>query len=150
PGTPSPPAADEAAKERARPKGPGGRNARAAWLSVAGAAAVDAYVSTATRSVSARCTVGTKWKSALSELGLVLTRIIPTPPASLTARLLSTRALVPRSHTTIFPPTNAGSSAGVPPLVAVEKHNLAASPTPAAVELMSGAGPTAVATEAPK
>ena len=40
----------------------------------------------------------------------------PAPPAFLTARLLSTRALAgavpPRSHTTIFPDTFAGSSTG--------------------------------------
>ena len=57
-----------------------------------------------------RASIGTKWKSALSELGVGLYRIMPTPPASLTARLLSTRALTPRSHSTILPVTLAGSS----------------------------------------
>src|SRR5215471_10829766 len=69
-----------------------------AWAIDAVGEGVIAYVLTAARSVSARCTVGAKWKSALSELGLVLTRIIPIPPASATARLLLTRALEPRSQ----------------------------------------------------
>src|SRR5829696_254512 len=60
-----------------------------------------------------RWIVGTKWRSPLIEFGLVLTRIIPIPPASLTARLLSVRPFTPRSQTTIFPATFARSSTGV-------------------------------------
>ena len=60
---------------------------------------------------------------------------------------------MPRSQTTILPATLAGSSAGAPPLSTAAKHRLTAvgsAPVrPAAVESMSGAGPTAVATEAP-
>src|SRR5438045_230833 len=79
---------------------------------------------------------------------------MPMPPASRTARLLSTRAFVPRSQTTIFWATFAGSRAGVPPLAAVEKHSLAAVALPpvttAADALIRGAGPIlAAATEAP-
>ena len=81
---------------------------------VAVAPAVAAYALTAGRSVFCRWTVGTKCKSALSELAVGLTRIIPTPPASCTARLLLTRAVTPRSHKTIFPATFAGSSTAPP------------------------------------
>ena len=35
---------------------------------------------------------------------------MPTPPATSTTALFSTRSLVPRSHTTIAPATAAGSS----------------------------------------
>jgi hypothetical protein len=59
-----------------------------------------------------RWIVGTRCRSALIEFGLVLTRIIPIPPASLTARLLSVRPLPPRSQTTILPAIFAGSSTG--------------------------------------
>ncbi len=55
---------------------------------------------------------GTAWKSALSELGVGLNCTMPTPPAFFTARLLSTRALLPRSQSTILPATLAGSSCG--------------------------------------
>src|SRR5262249_57638593 len=67
------------------------------------------YALIAAPSVLVTCTVGTEWKSAFSEFGLVLASTMPTPPASLTARLLSTRSLVPRSQTTILPATAAGS-----------------------------------------
>src|SRR5262249_541783 len=74
--------------------------------------AVDAmYDLIARPSVLLMCTDGTKWKSASSSCASVtLLRIMPTPPASFTARLLSTRALVPRLQSTIFPVTFAGSS----------------------------------------
>ena len=42
----------------------------------------------------------------------MLTRTMPTPPASWTARLLFTRAVTPRSQTTILPATLAGSRTG--------------------------------------
>ena len=45
-------------------------------------------------------------------------RIMPTPPAFFTARLLSVRALMPRSQATILPATFAGSRAGWMPGVA--------------------------------
>src|SRR6478736_1132368 len=79
---------------------------------------------------------------------------MPMPPASCTARLLLTRSLVPRSHSTILPATLAGSSTGVPPFHEVEKHNAAAEALApgraAAVESMKGAGPAeAAASEMP-
>ncbi len=51
---------------------------------------------------------------------------MPTPPASLTARLLLTRSLVPRTQVTILPLTLAGSSTGTPPFQLVLKHSWAA------------------------
>src|SRR4051812_16796232 len=62
--------------------------------------------------------------------GWTFAMIVPTPPASLTAAGLSTRALdgavfpvgLPRSQTTILPATFAGSSTAVPPFAALEKH----------------------------
>src|SRR5581483_1794558 len=78
---------------------------------------------------------------------------MPTPPACWTARLLLTRALVPRSQTTIFPATFAGSSTACPPLSTSAKHSRSAvafAPVrPAAVELINGLEPTALANEAP-
>src|SRR5262245_42276376 len=79
---------------------------------------------------------------------------MPTPPASFTARLLSTRALLPRSQSTILPVTFAGSSTGAPLFtMEVEKHSatsVASAPgRPAVVESMNGAGPTAAASDAP-
>src|SRR5262249_45799487 len=64
--------------------------------------------------------VGTAWKSAFSEFGDVFMRIMPTPPACLTARPLSVRPLTPRSQATILPATLAGSR--LPP----RKHSCAA------------------------
>ena len=46
----------------------------------------------------------------MSEFGLGFTSTMPTPPARLTSKLLSMRALTPRSHTTILPVALAGSS----------------------------------------
>ena len=54
--------------------------------------------------------VGTLWKSASSVPATTLASTIALPPAMATARLLSTRALIPRSQTTIRPATFAGSS----------------------------------------
>jgi hypothetical protein len=98
-------------------------------LAVAPAPADEMYARIAARVTSSTWIVGTKWKSALSEFGDGFIRIIPTPPALRTARLLSTRALLPRSHATILPATLAGSSAGCTPGVAGSaslKHNRAA------------------------
>ena len=55
---------------------------------------------------------GSSGSRPLSDVGrrLALARTMPTPPASLTAWLLSTRSLVPRVQTTILPATLAGSS----------------------------------------
>src|SRR5688572_10753940 len=83
---------------------------------------------------------------------------MPTPPACFTAALLFTRALTPRSHTTIFPLTLAGSRTGSPspPLAALSaavKHNLTISESaprkPAAAASMRETGPIADATDAP-
>jgi hypothetical protein len=51
---------------------------------------------------------------------------MPAPPACFTARLLLTRALVPRSQTTILPATLAGSSTAVPLLSAAVKQRRSA------------------------
>ena len=97
--------------------------------------------------------MGTEWKSAFSELGLVFTRIMPTPPASCTARLLFTRAVTPRSQTTILPATLAGSSTATPPLSSAAKQRAtmtgSALAKPAAVESISGSLATAAASDAP-
>ena len=89
----------------------------------------------------------------MTELGTTFTRTIPTPPASRTARLLLTRAFVPRSHSTILPVTFAGSKTGCPPLSAAVKHRASAigfAPgNPAATESMKGADGTALASDAP-
>ena len=53
------------------------------------------------------------FNNARSKIGV---QPMPIPPASYTARLLLTRAVTPRSHSTILPATLAGSSTGVPPL----------------------------------
>src|SRR5262245_25972916 len=85
---------------------------------------------------------------------------MPTPPASRTAWLLETRPLVPRSQTTILPATFAGSSTGVgaeaprnDTMSNGVKHSATATGSapgsPASVELISGAGPTGLAIEAP-
>ena len=78
--------------------------------------------------------VGTEWKSASRLPGVTLARIMPTPPARLTALLFSTRSLTPRSQTTILPSTLSGSR--LP-----RKHSAAASssasPAAARVELIS-------------
>src|SRR5690349_1101426 len=87
-----------------------------AWMATA--AAIDAvglavpamYALIAVPSGVPTCTVGTKWKSALSELVVGLYSTMPTPPAFLTARLLAIRSLTPRRHSTILPVTLAGSS----------------------------------------
>src|SRR5262245_66813 len=89
--------------------------------------AVAAYAFSAARSVFCTWTVGTKWKSALSEFAVLFARIIATPPALRTARLLLTRGLVPLAQRTIFPFTFAGSSAGAPPLSPAVKQSAAAS-----------------------
>ena len=52
--------------------------------------------SIASNTLLSRWIVGTKCRSALTEFGVWLTMIIPTPPAIITARLLSMRALTPR------------------------------------------------------
>src|SRR4051794_449341 len=109
-----PPARKGPRDENAAVCGDGTLNTSVALAIDAVAPAVAAYALMAARSVSARWTVGTKWKSAFCEFGLVFTRIMPIPPACCTARLLFTRALVPRSQTTIFPATLAGSSTATP------------------------------------
>ena len=53
---------------------------------------------------------GTKCRSAFTEFALVFAMIIPRPPFWDTSRLLSIRALTPRSQNTILPATFAGSS----------------------------------------
>src|SRR4051794_8244766 len=110
-----PPATNGPREEKAAVNGAGSVSVIVDGLIFAVAPAVAAYAFRAARSVSATWTVGTKWKSALSELGLVFTRIIPIPPASFTARLLLTRAVIPRSHSTILPAPLAGSSTAAPP-----------------------------------
>src|SRR3972149_4624677 len=56
-------------------------------------------------------TDGSQWLSVTSDWpGGAVYRTMPTPPATRTARLLSTRALVPRLQSTILPATAAGSS----------------------------------------
>ena len=55
------------------------------------------------------CTVGTAWMSESSDIGERLTRTMPTAPASPTTCDFSTRALTPRSQTTILPSALAGS-----------------------------------------
>src|SRR4051794_30296002 len=148
-----PPARSGPRDENDAVNGAGSLYVMVAGLIVAVAPAVAAYVFTAARSVSARCTVGTKWKSALIEFGEVFTMIIPTPPASCTARLLFTRALVPRSQTTILPATLAGSRTAVPALSTAAKQRrtaVASAPeSPAAVASISGAVTAAAATDAP-
>jgi len=56
------------------------------------------------------CTVGTECWSVSVEESTRLTRIMPTPPVRATSALLATRSTTPRSHTTTFPATFAGSS----------------------------------------
>jgi hypothetical protein len=62
------------------------------------APAVAAYALIAWPSVMFTCAVGTEWVSATRPFaaGFAFRRIMPTPPASLTFLLLSTRALSPR------------------------------------------------------
>ncbi len=80
---------------------------------------------------------------------------MPTPPACSTARLLSTRALVPRVQTTILPAALARSSAGWPPLVPALKHSLTAvgsapaRPASSARTMGVPAGSAVVLSEAP-
>src|SRR5206468_3899659 len=75
---------------------------------------------------------------------------MPTPPASLTALLLSTRSLVPRSQTTILPATLAGSRnpSGCAGSHVLEKHSraeVASAPDSAAsVDSTSGEDGTAL------
>src|SRR4051794_20954853 len=109
-----PPARSGPREENEAVNGAGALVTSSALLIVAVAPAVAAYALTAERSVSARCTVGTTCRSALIEFGEVLTRIMPTPPASWTARLLLVRPVTPRSQTTILPATLAGSSTLAP------------------------------------
>src|SRR5262249_3885108 len=148
-----PPASSGPRDEKLAVNGAGSVSVTVDWLILAVGLAVPAmYALTVARSVSEMCTLGTKWKSALSEFGLVFARIIPTPPALRTARLLLTRALTPRSQSTILPFTFAGSSAGAPPLSPAVKQRAAAAAWPgsaAAEASMSGAGPTGAAIEAP-
>jgi hypothetical protein len=148
-----PPARSGPRDEKAAVNGAGVVKTIVAWLILAVAPVVAAYVRTAVRSVTSRWTVGTKWKSAKMPFAATLVRIIPTPPASLTARLLSVLPFVPRSQITILPATFAGSRTAVPPFVPFEKHRLravASAPvTPAALESISGAGPTGAAMDAP-
>src|SRR5437870_648935 len=115
-----PPAASGPRDEKLAVNGAGVVNVIVDWLIFAVGLGVAAYAFSAARSVSATWTVGTKWKSAFSEFGLVFARIIPAPPASLTARLLLTRAVTPRSKRTILPATLAGSSTATPALSTVE------------------------------
>ena len=106
-----------------------------------------AYVRTAP-AVSLRWMVGTTWKSGSSDPGITFTSNMPTPPAALTARDLSVRAYVPRSHWTIFPVTFAGSS--VPG--AHSRTALGSAPArPTLTEATSGvfAGGSVVAIEVP-
>src|SRR5262245_52192474 len=147
------PACEGPRDEKVAVNGAGKLNTIAARLMVAVAPAVAAYAFTSGRSVSDKCTVGTKWSSASNELDVVFTRIIPTPPASRTAKLLAMIGLMPRSHTTILPVTFTGSSTAAAPLSAALKHNASAVGSapgkPAAVESINGAGPTGVASDAP-
>ena len=96
-------------------------------LIVAVAPAVAAYALTAARSVSCRCTVGTKWKSALSEFGLVLTQDHPDAAGFLHREALVDAGVRCRGRRrTILPATFAGSSAGVPPLSTAAKQSATA------------------------
>ncbi len=70
------------------------------------------------------------------EFGDGLTITMPTPPASLTARLLSVRATTPRSQSTILPTTLAGSSEPIAHWIASMSIAVAAL---ASSELTSGA-----------
>src|SRR5215210_4514486 len=77
---------------------------RLAVLAAIAAASTVSYSAVAEALVSPpRWIDGTKCRSALTELTVGLIMIIPAPPACLTARLLSMRALMPRSQTTILP-----------------------------------------------
>ncbi|MCY1228492.1 hypothetical protein D9M72_408130 [compost metagenome] len=58
---------------------------------------------------SSRWTVGTLCRSTSSELGVRLTRTMPTPPAWATVMLFAVRSTTPRSQTTILPAVLAGS-----------------------------------------
>ena len=74
---------------------------------MAGLAATFALSSRASGALT--CTVGmTCWSGSVEE-GVTLTRIMPTPPARFTSALLAVRSTTPRSQTTIFPATFAGS-----------------------------------------
>ena len=148
-----PPASSGPREEKLAVNGAGALYTIVAALIVAVAPDVAAYALSAARSENWTWTVGTKWKSAFSELVGLLTSTAPTPPASATARLLLTRAKTPRSHSTILPATLAGSRTGSPPVSAVEAQRRtkfgSAPGRPAVSESMKGAGPTAVATDAP-
>src|SRR3954462_14261748 len=56
---------------------------------------------------------------------------MPTPPARLTSKLLSMRALTPRSHTTILPTAFAGSSVPAKQRLASDAAALASFTLPA-------------------
>src|SRR5436305_2826868 len=92
------------------------------------------------------CTVGTTWKSAFSELGAAFHMIMPTPPASLTAWLLSVRLTTPRWHSTILPVTLAGSSE---PSLHTVASSAVAGALAAVAESISGADGTAAPTPTP-
>src|SRR6185295_12496460 len=102
------------------------------------------------------CTVGITCRIGSVVLALVgvLARIMPTPPASLTACALLTSTLPPRSQTTILPATLAGSSCGTPDVLSAARKQRATSagtaPAAAAsVASINGDGPTAAVYEAP-
>ena len=88
---------DENAGHR-RVRGPGsGRTAEI----VAVGLGVAAYALIAAPATLSTCTAGTEVEVSVERLpGVGLERTMPTPPAFLTATLLSTRALSPRGRTT--------------------------------------------------
>src|SRR6266545_2624254 len=95
-------------------------------LPVADEPAPVTYETIAVRAALSTCTAGNECRSAFVDApSTTLATITPMPPASLTAALLSTRALAgaapPRSQTTILPATFAGSSCAAPAALA-EKH----------------------------
>src|SRR5436190_14146817 len=125
-----------------------------------GFAVPEAYALIASPAVLLTWTAGATWMSPTSPApATTLAMIVPTPPASLTASGLSTRAFgvgtdaPPRSQTTILPVTFAGSSTAVPPFADFEKHWRALSgsapATPAAEAKTSGAEAAPFVTETP-
>ena len=90
------------------------------------------------------CTVGTEWMSASREPGVTFTRIMPMPPASATALDLSTRAIAPRSQSTILPAVFAGSSE---PGTHRRASSALAPAAATSLECTTSAGPTPVRAE---
>ena len=140
-----PPAASGPRDEKLAVNGAGALKTSVDALILAVGPAVAAYALTAARSVFCRCTVGTKWKSAFSEFAVGLIEDHPDP-----ARLLDRQALVDAcADAAIADDDLAGHlrrierDRTVGRAEAQRERGRIGARTPAAIESMSGAGPTA-------